>query len=290
MLPSTAPARITLGTQGLPLLGRPFVLEPAEVATHKHVIGVTGQGKSKLLASMYVQLMNQGVGCALIDPHADLAADVLGILADTGFFERPDAYERLLYIDFSDRERFLPFNVLDQPYDDHTVAKNIVEACKRAWPALADGSAPQFENILLAGSLALIQNNEPLSSLPKLLTDKSFRDRLLANVSDEAIVDFFHARFDKWGRETATMIESTLRRAFLLTFSPSLRYSLGQRTNSLNFRKLMDEGTCVLFNLGGLDEDTQTSGLPYYRRLRVRRSLQGRHAGGRQTPVSSLSR
>ena len=53
------------------------------------------------------------------------------------------------------------------------------------------------------------------------------------------------------------MIESTLRRVFLLAYSPALRYSLGQRENRLNIRALMDAGVSVIYNLGGLDEQTQ---------------------------------
>ncbi|MEO0249246.1 MAG: hypothetical protein ABIN58_06815 [candidate division WOR-3 bacterium] len=228
---------MVLGTFGPPLLSRSYRLGPEEVASHKHVIGLTGQGKSKLLAGSFVQLVNQGEACALIDPHADLAHDVLAALQDQGYFNKVGAFDRLLYIDFSDRSRFLPFNVLRQPYPAHDVARNIVEACKRAWPALADGSAPQFENILLAGSLVLIQNGGALTDLPRLLTDKVYRDGLLRRVTDANVVGFFRERFDRWGRETPTMIESTLRRVFLLTFSPALRYSLGHRDNLLDFRK-----------------------------------------------------
>jgi len=248
---------LTLGKYGLPLVGRSLVLGAGDVAAHKHVIGLTGQGKSKFLASLFVQLFRQGVGCTLIDPHSDLASDILALLHDEGCFESSATSSRLLYVDFSHRDRFLPFNVLRQPYDDHTTARNVVEACKRAWPALADGSAPQFENILLAGSLALIQNQLPLTSLPELLTDKPFREALLRRVTDDAVVDFFHGRFDRWGRDAPLMVESTLRRVFLLSFTPTLRYSLGHEENVLNFRELMDRGVSVIFNLGGLDEDTQ---------------------------------
>ena len=66
--------------------------------------------------------------------------------------------------------------------------------------------------------------------------------------------DFFNQRFEKWGREAPLMIESTLRRIFLLTFSPALRYSLGQEANLLDFRKLMDNGVSVIFNLGGVQD------------------------------------
>lgn len=244
-----------LGSYG-PIFSQ-YALGPAEVATHKHLLGVTGMGKSMLMASMFVQLLNQGVGVALIDPHSDLALNILGLLYDTKFFDHPQAFDRLLYVDFARSDRALPFNVLNQPYDDHTVARNIAEVCKRAWPALGDGSAPNFENIMLAATLVLVQNHLPLTELPRLLTDKAFRDGLLQNVTDSVVVDFFLSRFDRWGKEAPMLIESTLRRAFLLTFSPALRYSLGQRENALNFRDLMDRGVSLICNLGGLDEDSQ---------------------------------
>ncbi|MGE0229246.1 MAG: type IV secretory system conjugative DNA transfer family protein [Dehalococcoidia bacterium] len=233
------------------------MLAPHLVPAHKHVIGTTGVGKSKFLASTFVQLVEQGIGAALIDPHADLAHDVLRLLADRRFFRHADAQNRLLFVDFSRRGTYVPFNVLRQPYDDHTVARNVVEACKRAWPALADGSAPQFENILLASTLVLIQNQLPLTHLPRLLTDDRYRATLLTRVSDPEVVHFFHARFDRWGREAAVMTESTLRRVFLLTFSPPLRHALGATENALDLRGCMDRGTSLIFNLGGLDEDSQ---------------------------------
>ena len=249
--------KLILGTTGPPLLGGRLILDQASINTHKHLMGVTGQGKSKLLASIFIQLVSQGIGAALIDPHSDLALDVLALLHDRGFFKDDAAYRRLLYVDFSRRDRFLPFNVLSQPYDAHTVARNTVEVCKRAWPALADGSAPQFENILLASVVVLVENQLPITDMPRLLTDHSFRNALLTHVTDPYVVDFFHARFDRWGKEAPLMIESTLRRVFLLTFSPTLRYSLGQKENRLNFRQLMDDGVSVIYNLGGLDEETQ---------------------------------
>lgn len=221
------------------------------------MIGLTGQGKSKFLASLFVQLFKQGIGCALIDPHADLANDILGALTDAGHFAHPDARERLVFADFGQSGRYVPFNVLRQPYDDHAVARNVVEACKRAWPALADGAAPQFENILLAGAFVLIQNGLPLTALPRLLSDGPYRGQLLLRVTDGDVVDFFRGRFDRWGKDTPLMVESTLRRVFLLTFSPALKGSLGQDDNLLDFRKLMDSGVSIIFNLGGLDEDTQ---------------------------------
>jgi hypothetical protein len=237
---------------------RPVALDGRAIHQHKHVIGLTGQGKSKLLASMFAQLHTQGIACGLIDPHSDLALDCLRLLIEGG--ERVDGGgERpVLYVDFSRRDAYLPFNVLRQPFDAHTTARNLVEVCKRAWPALADGAAPTFENILLHSAVVLVENEYPLTVLPRLLTEKAFRDMSLARVADEQVVRFFHERYDQWGRDGALMRESTLNRVALLTFSPTLRYSLGQRENALDFRRHMDEGVSVIYNLGGLDEATQT--------------------------------
>src|SRR5690606_29492582 len=105
---------------------RKLSLGSSGIAAHKHVIGLTGQGKSKLLSSMFAQLAAQGQACALVDPHSDLALDTLALLIDKGFFEHIGAHKRLLYVDFSNRESYVPFNFLRQRYPAHDVARHVV--------------------------------------------------------------------------------------------------------------------------------------------------------------------
>lgn len=250
-----------LGTRaggGLPFLARPVALSGRQLARHRHVIGVTGQGKSKLMASMVTQLIAQGIGCALVDPQADLALDVLDGLLTMGFFARPDAQQRVLYLDFTRSDRFLPFNILCQPRLRPTeVAQYVAEVCKRAWTHLADGAAPQFENILLSAVVVLVENGLPLTELGPVLTSKPYRERLLGRVTNPRVIDFFHGRFDHWGRDQPLMLESTLNKVYLLTFSEPLLYALGQTENALDLRQLMDDGVSLVCNLGGLSEDDQ---------------------------------
>lgn len=253
--------RLVLGQRqgpGLAFWPRWVELTGSELQQHKHIIGLTGQGKSKLLASIFAQLHGQGQACGLIDPHGDLALDCLRLLIERGARLDGGGPRPLLYIDFAHGEAYLPFNVLQGRGDSHTRARQLVEVCKRAWPALADGAAPTFENILLHAAVVLIENGQPLTVLGRLLVDKTFRDMSLIQVRDEQVVRFFHERYDRWGRDGVLMRESTLNRLALLTFSPTLRYSLGQRENALDFRQHMDEGVSVIYNLGGLDEATQT--------------------------------
>jgi hypothetical protein len=129
--------------------------------------------------------------------------------------------------------------------------------CTRAWSALADGAAPLFENIMLASVPVLVENHLPLTALNDLLSKKDYRDSLLKNCTDSQVLTFFHDQFDQWGRDQPTMIGSALRRAFLLSYTPALRYTLGQTENIFNFRHLMDSSTSIIIDIGGLDEQTQ---------------------------------
>jgi len=243
---------LLLGHYGNTLLPRSLRLGPREVATHKHVIGITGQGKSRLLQATFMQLLAQNVGVSMLDPHKDLARDTLKWLVQQDYFDRPSAFRRLIYIDFS-LSRYVPFNVLQPRGEPHAVAYAFLEAVKRAWPAIGDGTAPQLENVLLAAALVLVEAGLPVTKMHELLTNKAYRDELLDRVSDDEVRRFFLERYDRWGREAPLMIESTLRRVFLLTFSPELRYSLGQQENCLDFRRFIDERVSVIYDLGGVE-------------------------------------
>jgi hypothetical protein len=127
---------------------------------------------------------------------------------------------------------------------------------KRVWPYLRD-NAPHFENVLLYSLLVLIDNKLPITKIDRLLTDKDYRDKLLENVTDEMVVNFFLYRYDSWRFEQNIMRESTLNKATLFTLPLVLRYSLGAKDNILDFRRIIDEGICVVFDLGGMDEESQ---------------------------------
>lgn len=248
--------RVRLGT--IPLLfglRLPYTLPPSALGTHIHLMGLSGAGKSKLLALFAAQLISQGHGCAVIDPHADLTQDILLVLLRQGYFRRPHAFEKLLYLEFGRTDRFVPFNILRSSSDPYQVARLLVEACTRAWPSLSGGAAPQFENLLLAATTVLIANQLPLTALTPLLTNAAYREQLLTRVADPLVTAFFRERYAP--SHGTGLSESTLRRAFLLSYPPPLRFSLGQRENLLNFRGLMDRGISMLCNLGTVDAQTQ---------------------------------
>jgi hypothetical protein len=251
---------INLGKYGHWPFKQPLILTLKEARTHTHIIGVSGSGKSRYLASLYVQLLKSGTGVTLIDPHGDLTKLILGILAEEGFFRDPQAYEKLIYLDLpgaARQNKFLPFNFLAMRQEPHALASNVKEAFHRAYPELAMG-APMFDTLVQDGVKVLIENKLPLTSLYRLITDKDYRDALLVQEPDPDIRSFWHDQYDKLApRDQVDQAGAALRRAHLLTFSPILKYSLGQTDNAIDFRDVMDKRKSLLINLALPDEEAK---------------------------------
>src|SRR3954447_1438624 len=110
---------IPLGTYRATILQRYLQLSGTDTQSHIHVIGKSGSGKSRWLAGFCRNLLRAGFSFTLIDPHGDLSRLVLQQLVADGYFDQPGAFDRLTYLDIpgaAKQQRFLRFNVLDQPY------------------------------------------------------------------------------------------------------------------------------------------------------------------------------
>jgi DNA helicase HerA-like ATPase len=66
-------------------------LDDEDRSTHLYVIGSSGVGKSKGLATWILDDIQNGSGCGVIDPHGDLIRDVIGNVYDAECHpRRPD--------------------------------------------------------------------------------------------------------------------------------------------------------------------------------------------------------
>src|SRR5713101_46738 len=221
---------LTIGYRGrYPLYFWPVNLSGRELAKHKHVVGLSGYGKSKFLVHSAASLIMQGVPCSFIDPHGDSVVDLVGALAARGYFAQPGAYERFLYFDFGRRDLFVPFNVLSQKgFDSQASARNLVTALTRAYPELGI----TFRTLFQFTAFVLAENNLPFTMAINMLNDRKFRENLLSNITDDLTLDFFHNEVDRWDARTMEEnVGSTKRRLYELFSMPQLRYSLGQKEN-----------------------------------------------------------
>ena len=137
----------------------PIKLNLHSFNSHLYVVGASGQGKSKFLQAVLYQLAtNSTWGCGLLDPHADLAKDLLAQLAayprEKPFLRDPVNLKRVVYIDPSRDDYLPPLNILRNSFaTPYETAENVVEAFRRVWPETLS-EAPRFMQILRNALLA----------------------------------------------------------------------------------------------------------------------------------------
>ena len=254
LLPFNKNEYLVLGNVSPFWFNLPYRVRIADRYDHMHIIGTTGKGKSKLLEHMIYQDAIYGRGVALIDPHGNLADDVLSYLGNSSFFKVPENKKRLVYINPS-RQDFSPgINLLElqKGEDPAEHANDIIEVFKRSWDL---ENAPVFEDVMFNSMIVLMENNLSIIEMPRLITDKPYRDSLLSRTEDPAVHQFFTNRFDKWPKsEQAMRVESTLNKISRITGSVRIRNIFGQLKSTINFREIMDEGKILIVDLSYLSE------------------------------------
>jgi hypothetical protein len=262
VFPPPAPAQVCLGTRGWFGLAR-LNLPLAEWRTHLYVVGASGTGKSKYLQHLLFHLITAGYGCGVIDPHSDLANDLIAHLASypkhRPWLSQPANRERVIYLDPARSDLVVPVNLLRQAYaTPYQIAEQIVEAFKRVWPeTVGEGRAPRFAEILRNALLVLAVRGLTLLELAPFLTQAAYRAQLLVNFPDAQVSAFFAHQYDRWGREQVLMAAPVLNKVSAFLFQPSVRLSLGAIDNRLDWRRIMDGGQILVVDLGGLTGETQ---------------------------------
>ncbi len=221
----------------------PFGIGPADRRHHIYIIGKTGSGKTTLLRNLIVQHIAAGDGVGLIDPHGDLAEELLNHIP-------PCRADDLVYFNPSDLNHPVSLNLLADvaPDDRHLVAAGIVSAFKNIW---RDSWGPRLEYILYNALLAVLQcPNTSLLGVNRLLTDAKYRAWVIQQVSDPFIRRFWAEEYESYDprfqREAIAPIQNKLGQ-FLL--NPVIRNILGQVQNKISIRFMMDTRRLFIANL-----------------------------------------
>ena len=222
----------------------PFdLLSPPDRRRHVYIIGKTGSGKTTLLRNLIIQHIVAGDGVAVIDPHGDLAEELLNHIP-------PNRADDLVYFNPGDLEFPIGLNPLANvpPDDRHLVASGIVASFKSIW---RDSWGPRLEYILNNALLALLDcQNTSLLGVNRMLTDANYREWVIRQVKDPFIRAFWAEEFagydDRFVREAIAPIQNKLGQ-FLL--NPVIRNILGQVRNKVDFRFMMDDRRLFIANL-----------------------------------------
>ena len=99
---------------------RPFGIAAVDERQHLYIIGKTGSGKTTLLRNLILQHIALGHGVGVIDPHGDLAEELLNHIP-------PKRADHLVYFNPGDIEFPIGLNVIGSvaPDDRHLVASGI---------------------------------------------------------------------------------------------------------------------------------------------------------------------
>lgn len=221
----------------------PVTLSQLDRRRHLHIIGKTGTGKSTLLLNLMLDDLHAGRGFALLDPHGDLAAQIIDAVP-------PERTNDVLYLDPSDVEYPLAFNPLDRVAFDRRplIAAHLVAAFKHLF---AESWGPRLEYILLNSLRLLLDSPSPtLIGLPRLLVDDVFRDRLIATCEDPMVRMFWTCEFAEYSDRFAVEVMAPLQNkigAFLSV--PFLRNILAQQKSTIDIPRLMNDGRILIANL-----------------------------------------
>jgi DNA helicase HerA-like ATPase len=158
----------------------PVIIDTETRLSHTHILGVTGVGKSTLLANMILADISQGLGCAMFDPHGDIIDDILVRIPE-------DRAKDVILIDPSDADFPIGFNLLEANTDAEKIvlSSDLVSAFKRHATAWGDNMTAVLQNAV--NTVLESSRGGTLIELKRFLIEEKFREEYLTSVKDPSL-------------------------------------------------------------------------------------------------------
>ncbi len=239
----------------------PIGLTEAERERHMYIIGGTGNGKTTMLKYQIVQDIQNGKGVAAVDPHGDLAEELLGYIPE-------NRIEDVVYINPDDLTHPIGINLLELPEglegDDLLREKDLVTestiSVLRKMFSDDDSGGHRIEYVLrntIQTALTLEKAN--LFTIFRLLNDVKYRKKIVKDLEDNDLKIFWKNELGKAGDfQRVKMAAGITAKIGRFLFSASAKRMLEQDKSTIDFDKLLDEKKIVIcnFSKGLLGEDT----------------------------------
>lgn len=230
---------------------KPFGISSAARRQHLYAIGKTGTGKTTLLKNLICQDIEAGRGVGVIDPHGDLAEELLDCIPAW----RTD---HVTYFNPADYEFPIGFNLVSSSLNERRYldASGLVSAFKSLW---SDSWGPRLEYILYASIAALMEcENTSLLGIPRMLADARYRNWVVKQVRDPIVRAFWELEFARYDKKfVAEAIAPIQNKVGQLLMAAPLRNVFGQVKSKFDPRFIMDNKRIFIANLskGKLGED-----------------------------------
>ncbi len=220
-----------------------FGIKAKDRLKHVYVIGKTGMGKSTLLENMAIQDIQNGEAMAFIDPHGGTAEKLLEYVPE-------HRVKDVLYFAPFDLDHPVSFNIMEDVGADkrHLVVAGLMATFEKIW---ADAWSARMAYILQNTLLALLEYpGATLLGVNRMYTDKEFRKKVVDNVKDVAVKNFWveeYAKYtDRYTQEATPAIQNKIGQ---FASNPLIRNIIGQSESSFNVRRIMDEKKILIVNL-----------------------------------------
>lgn len=226
-------------------------LVASEIGRHVLIVGKTGMGKSTLLSSLARAEALSGHGFLLVDPHGDLAHDVLHSLPR----RRRNDVTRFDACDPASCPGINPLRSI-APHARSLVVSNVLATMRKLWP---DFWGPRTEHVLRHTLLALTEvRDATLDDARAMLVDDVRRAWVLKQVRDPRVLAFWTREFCGYGKQlTAEVTAPILNKLGGLLATDAAWALLTKRRPVLDARRVMDRGRIVVVSLakGRIGED-----------------------------------
>ncbi len=268
----------------------PIGLSRLERERHMYILGGTGNGKTTMLLYGIMQDIKSGRGLAVIDPHGDLAEDIISRIPD-------ERIKDVIYLNPDDLAYPIGINLLEMPKglagDDLVRAKDQVTemalSVLRKLFSEDDMGGHRIEYILRnAIQTALTIPDATIFTVYELLNNPAFRHKTVAKLKDPHLELFWRHEFSKAGdMQRVKMAAGITAKIGRLLFSGSAKRVLGQKKSTIDFDTLMDEKKILVcnFSKGLLGEDTSTLfGTMILAKLQLASLRRARQANSKRLP------
>jgi CxxC-x17-CxxC domain-containing protein len=230
---------------------KPFGIKREDRRKHVYIIGKTGMGKTTLIQNMIIGDIHAGQGVAIVDPHGDVAEDILDFIPN-------DRVNDVIYFNPADLDFPIAFNVFEQVASEHKylVASGLVGVFKKLY---AESWGPRLEYILRNTLLALLDYPQAtLLGVLRILADKKYRNDVIEKIQDPVVKSFWVDEFsnynEKFRQEAIAPIQNKVGQ-FLS--SAIIRNIVGQVKSSFDLRDIMDNKKILILSMskGKIGED-----------------------------------
>lgn len=228
-----------------------FGIKRTDRRRHLYMVGKSGTGKSKMLELLIYADILAGNGVGVLDPHGDLVDSVLKYVPE----ERIDD---VVYFNPADYEFPIAFNPLEQVPQELRVRVTIgfIDIFKKLF---GNNWTNRLEHVLRYTTLALLDSpNTTVLSILKMLSDKNYRQKIVARIQDSVIKNFWVNEFAAWSEKFDNeAIMPILNKVGQFVSTSLIRNMVGQTKNKINIQEIMDQGKIFLVRIskGNLGEE-----------------------------------